>query len=52
LMIPRVPDRIEIDGAQIGNEVRRALETARVATAGAMQGVGRAFGRVGNRVEW
>jgi len=52
MMIPRIPDRIEIDGAQIGDEVRRALETARVATAGAMQGVGRAFGRLGNRVEW
>lgn len=52
MMIPRIPDRIEIDGAQIGDEVRRALETARVATAGAMQGVGRVFGRMGNRVEW
>jgi serine protease Do len=51
-MIPRIPERVEIDGAQIGDEVRRALETARVATAGAMQGMGRAIGRVGNRVEW
>ena len=51
-MIPRIPDRIEIDGTQIGDEVRRALETARVATAGAMQGMSRAIGRVGNRVEW
>jgi C-terminal processing protease CtpA/Prc len=51
-MLPPIPDRIEIDGSQIGDEVRRALETARVATAGAMQGVGRAIGRVGNRVEW
>jgi hypothetical protein len=51
-MVPPIPDRIEIDGGQIGDEVRRAFETARVATAGAMQGVGRAIGRVGNRVEW
>ncbi|MGE5733063.1 MAG: PDZ domain-containing protein [Gemmatimonas sp.] len=51
-MVPRIPDRIEIDGAQIGDEVRRALETARVATSGAMQGMGRALGRFGNRVEW
>jgi S1-C subfamily serine protease len=51
-MIPRIPERVEIDGTQIGDEVRRALETARVATAGAMQGMGRAIGRVGNRVEW
>jgi predicted metalloprotease with PDZ domain len=52
LTIPRIPDRIEIDGSQIGDEVRRALETARVTTAGAMQGMGRAMGRMGNRVEW
>jgi hypothetical protein len=51
-MIPRIPDRIEIDGSQIGDEVRRALETARVATAGAMQGMGRAMGGLGNRVSW
>jgi C-terminal processing protease CtpA/Prc len=51
-MWPSIPERIEIDGSQIGDEVRRALETARVATAGAMQGVGRAIGRVGNRVDW
>jgi hypothetical protein len=51
-MGPPFPDHIEIDGRQIGDEVRRAFETARVATAGAMQGVGRAIGRVGNRVEW
>jgi predicted metalloprotease with PDZ domain len=51
-MVPPIPERIEIDGTQIGDEVRRALETARVATAGAMQGVGRAIGRAGNRVDW
>jgi len=51
-MIPRIPDRFEIDGAQVGDEVRRALETARVATAGAMQGMGRAIGWMGNRVDW
>lgn len=51
-MLPRIPERIEIDGTEIGDQVRRALETARVATAGAMQGVGRAIGRVGNRVDW
>jgi C-terminal processing protease CtpA/Prc len=51
-MWPSIPERIEIDGTQIGDQVRRALETARVATAGAMQGVGRAMGRFGNRVDW
>jgi len=51
-MVPRIPERIEIDGAAIGDQVRRALETARVATAGAMQGFGRTLGRMGNRVEW
>jgi len=51
-MLPPIPDRIEIDGSEIGDKVRRALETARVATAGAMQGVGRAMGRFGNRIDW
>jgi hypothetical protein len=50
--MPPMPARIEIDGAQIGDEVRRALETARGATSGALFGVGRALGRFGNRVVW
>jgi membrane-associated protease RseP (regulator of RpoE activity) len=51
-MMPRIPDRIEIDGSEIGDQVRRAIETARVASTGAMLGVGRAVGRFGNRVDW
>lgn len=50
--MPPMPPRIEIDGPRIGEEVRRALETARVATSGALLGAGRAIGRFGNRVVW
>ena len=50
--MPPMPARIEIDGARIGDEVRRALETARGATSGALFGAGRALGRFGNRVVW
>lgn len=52
MMIPPMAARIDIDGDRIGTEVRRALETARVATGDALQGFGRAFGRIGNRVDW
>jgi len=51
-MIPPVSAQIDIDGERIGAEVRRALETARVATAGALEGAGRVFARAGNRVDW
>lgn len=46
------PISMNIDGARIGNEVRRAMDEARVATNGALQTFGRALGRVGNRVSW
>jgi C-terminal processing protease CtpA/Prc len=46
---------VNVDGERIGETVRRALESARVATSGAMAGAGRvlgAFGGFGNRVSW
>lgn len=46
------PVSMTIDGARIGDEVRRAMDEARVATSGALQGMGRALGRLGNRVDW
>ena len=46
------PVSVEIDGARIGEQVRRALDDARVATGGALEGFGRAFGRLGNRRDW
>ncbi|HTE46842.1 MAG TPA: PDZ domain-containing protein [Gemmatimonadaceae bacterium] len=46
------PISMSIDGAQIGDQVRRAMDEARVATSGALQGMGRALGRMGNRVDW
>ena len=46
------PVSVNIDGARIGEQVRRAMDDARVATGGALEGFGRAFGRFGNRVEW
>lgn len=46
------PVSVDIDGARIGDEVRRALDEARIATGGALQGMGRALGRVGNRTDW
>ena len=49
-MLP-MPARVEIDGPRM-DEVRRALETARVATSGALMGAGRMLGRFGNRVVW
>ncbi len=49
-MIPSMVARI--DGARMGDEVRRTLETARIATGGALEEAGRVLGRLGNRVEW
>jgi C-terminal processing protease CtpA/Prc len=46
---------VNVDGERIGETVRRALESARVATNGAMAGAGRVlgtFGGFGNRVSW
>ena len=41
-----------INGDRIGETVRRALESARVATTSAMAGAGRVVGAFGNRVSW
>ncbi len=43
---------VNIDGERIGETVRRALESARVATSGALAGAGRAMAGFGNRVSW
>jgi C-terminal processing protease CtpA/Prc len=50
LMTPSMGARI--DGVEIGDQLRRGLEQARLATSGALRGVSRAFGRMGNHVEW
>ena len=52
MAIPPISTRIDIDGEQLGREVRRAVESARIATGGALEGVGRVLGRVGNRIDW
>jgi len=55
MLVPPMPPmaaRIDIDGPRFGEDVRRALESARIATNGALAGFGRAFGRFGNRVSW
>jgi S1-C subfamily serine protease len=56
-VFPRIPEMpshidVDIDGARIGDQVRRALESARVVTGDAVEGFGRAMARVGNRVSW
>jgi serine protease Do len=43
---------VNIDGDRINETVRRAMETARTATSGALVGAGRLFGTFGNRVSW
>jgi hypothetical protein len=43
----RMPEHIDIDGAEIGDRVRRALDGAGLATAGVLSGMG-----FGNRVRW
>ena len=50
--MPPMPARVEIDGARINDQVRRALESARIAASGALIGAGRAFRTFGNRVVW
>ena len=49
-MIP--PMAMRIDGVEFGDQIRRGLGEARLATSGALRGVGRAFGGFGNRVQW
>jgi len=53
--LPSVSASVNVDGERIGESVRRALETASVATSGALAGAGRvmgAFRGFGNRVSW
>lgn len=50
--IPSVSARVNVDGERIGETVRRALESARVATGGALAGAGRLMAGFGNRVSW
>jgi hypothetical protein len=54
--VTRVPGgRIEINGEEIGDRVRSALEGARIATNAAVGGALGGFGRglmFGNRVSW
>jgi len=54
--VTRVPGgRIEINGEEIGDRVRSALEGARIATNAAVGGALSGFGRglmFGNRVSW
>jgi C-terminal processing protease CtpA/Prc len=55
LMPMKIPERLDIDGEQIGATVRRALDGARIATSaalgGALVGAGRGF-MFGNRISW
>lgn len=48
--LPRVA--ATVDGDRINETVRRAMETARTATSGALVGAGRLLGTFGNRVSW
>src|SRR4029079_10853811 len=50
--MPSVAANVNIDGERIGETVRRAVESARGATSGALAGAGRLFGTFGNRVSW
>jgi len=51
--LPSVSANVHIDGERINETVRRAMETARATTNGALAGVGRAMaGFGGNRVSW
>lgn len=52
IALPPGATRVSIDGERIGETVRRAMETARTATSGALSGAGRLFGTFGNRVSW
>jgi len=49
---PPAAASVNINGERINDIVRRATETARTATSGALIGAGRLFGTFGNRVSW
>lgn len=50
--MPPVAPRVEIDGMRIDDQVRRALESARIAAGGALVGAGRALRGFETRVVW
>jgi len=50
--LPPVSANVNIDGERIGETVRRAIESARTTTNGALAGVGRVMAGFGNRVSW
>ena len=50
--LPPVSANMNIDGERIGETVRRAIESARTTTNGALAGVGRVMAGFGNRVSW
>ena len=50
--IPSISANVNVDGERIGETVRRAMESARVATNGALAGAGRLMSGFGNRVSW
>jgi predicted metalloprotease with PDZ domain len=43
---------LSINGADVGETVRRALDNAKVGTLNGFESFGRAFGKIGNRVDW
>lgn len=43
---------VGIDGMDIGNTVRRALDEARIGTNRGLESMGRAFSRLGDRINW
>jgi hypothetical protein len=43
---------LDINGIDIGDKVRRALDEARVGTSMGLESFARAFGRIGGRVDW
>lgn len=49
---PPLPERLSINAPEIANEVRRALDGARVSVNGAIAGGLGALPRIGNRVSW
>jgi S1-C subfamily serine protease len=52
-MIPPM-DRLdlEINSAEIGDKVRRALDEARIGASTGFESLSRAFGRIGGRIDW
>jgi len=51
-LMPAISAGVTVDGERIGETVRRAMESASIATSGAIAGAGRVLGSFGNRVSW